>query len=162
MNNIVNKKGFGLLEIVVAIAIISMTLFALMNVSRIVFNVIDSTTSNIQAAFLLEEGAEALKILRDTGWVYYIENLSAGIDYYLFFSGGELEATTTPIYIDGIFERKFVISDVYRDALSFDIVDSGGFFDIGTKKIDLSVAWRAQKATSTKNLSFYITNLFNN
>ena len=153
------KSGFSILEIVIATAIISISLFSLMAVSRISLEIVQQSANRVKAGFLLEEGVEAIKILRDSGWSANIAPLSAGAVYYLDFNNNTWQATTTNIYIDGILERSFRIEDVYRD--SNDDIASFGFLDSGTKKVSVSVSWKEKTGTTTKSISTYITNLFN-
>lgn len=162
MNYRANKKGFGMLEIVIGTALIFISMFGLVAVSGAAFKAAGNTTRNIQTAFLLEEGLEAMRFLRDSGWNVNIVPLSTGALYYLNFSGGEWEATSSPIFeIDGVFERTFVLGNVYRNTED-DIVSSGGTLDANTKKITFSVSWSLRGATTTKTLSTYIANLYNN
>ncbi len=156
------NNGFGIIEIIIGSALISISLFSLAAVSGAAFKVAENTTRKIQASFLLEEGMEAIRFLRDESWSLNIAPLNAATPYYLNFSAGKWQIISSPTpNIDGIFERTFIISNVYRN-IDDDIVSSGGILDAGTKKITFSVSWSLRGATTTKNLSAYITNLFNN
>ena len=155
------QNGFSLLEIVIGVGIIAISIFSLMAVSVLSFKVIEENTKNIQAAFLLEEGVEALKVLRDSSWTNNIAPLSGGADYYLDFSNGSWQATSSNIYIDDVFERKFTLENVNRDT-NDDIVSSGGTLDPDTKKLSLFVSWYGRNGTTTQSISTYITNLFGN
>lgn len=154
------KSGFGLVEIIIGVAIISASLFSLAAVSQISLRLAQTSRQNIKAGFLLEEGVEAVKFLRDAGWDTNIASLTAGVPYYLNFNGTSWESTYVNSYIDGVFERSFVIEDVYRDA-NDDIAESGDF-DLNTKKISVFVSWETPTGTMTKSISTYITNIFNN
>ncbi|MFY9461907.1 MAG: hypothetical protein WAP51_01760, partial [Candidatus Sungiibacteriota bacterium] len=115
-----------------------------------------------QAAFLSEEGIEAVKGLRDADWDTKIASLTPDTDHWLVFSGDAWALTSTAQpFADKRFDRRVRISAVGRDS-SDDIVGSGGAIDSGTKKITVSVAWFDRGATTTATLSTYITNLFNN
>lgn len=153
------KRGFTLLEILVATSIIATSLLGLVSVVGISFAVADEATQKIQASFLLEEGMEITRIMRDSGWTANIEILSEDTDYYFEFSDGEWRATSTNKFIDNLFERKFVIEGVYRDA-NDDITTSGGVSDAYTKKITVSVSWPGRRGTTTESISTYITNMF--
>ena len=152
------QNGFGIAEIVVAVAIIALSIFGLLTVASVSLKTLRNNTTNIQAAFLLEEGVEAVKILRDSGWIANIVPLNAGTNYYLTFNGVTWKATTTNIFIDNFYERKFVLSNVNRNG-NDDIVASGTL-DLNTKKITVSVSWLSQTGTTTKNISTYMTKLF--
>lgn len=154
------KSGFGLMEIIIGVAIISASLFSLAAVSQISLRLAQTSKQNIKAGFLLEEGVEAIKFLRDSGWDANITPLTTGTSYYLNFNGISWESTGVNNYIDGVFERSFIIEDVYRDA-NDDIAESGNP-DLNTKKVSVFVSWNTQTGTTTKSISTYITNIFNN
>ncbi len=153
------NPGFGMIEIVVGVSIISFALFGLATVGQISIRLSEESSNNTRTAFLLEEGVEAVKIMRDTSW-QNISALADGNDHYLNFNGTTWATTTADTFVDGLFERKFKLSGVNRDASSQEIVASGGVSDSGTKKLDVSVSWRSQTGTTTKTISTYITNLF--
>ncbi len=155
------NKGFGLLEIAIGVSIISLSIFSLTAVSKLALKLTEESARNTQASFLLEEGVEALKILRDSSWSINIASLAPGTVYYLSFVNHNWQTTSINIYIDGIFERSFVLQNVNRD-INDDIVSSGGILDPDTKKITVSVSWLSRNGTTTQGVSAYITNLFNN
>ena len=155
------KKGFGLLEIVIGVAIISVSLFSLSAVAHIALKVARESVRGAQAAFLLEEGVEVMKLMRDSGWSTNISPLVADSDYYLYLDANNVwQSTTTPVVINGVFTRAVRISNVYRDADN-DIAASGTL-DNNIKKISIAVSWVDRNATSTKNMIGFITNLFKN
>ncbi len=155
------QKGFSLLEVVIGLGILSFIIFGLFSVSELSLRIIHENTKNIQAAFLLEEGIEAIRVLRDSGWQLNIQPLNSSTDYYLEFSGAIWKSTTTNLYIDNIFERKFVFSDVYRNT-DDDISDSGTL-DSNAKKVTVYVSWLLPgTGTTTKSISTYLINLFKN
>lgn len=154
-----NIKGFGLLEIVVAISVISFSLFSVMSAVIMALRVSEGSGKNIQAAYLLEEGVETLRILRDISWQNNIANLANNVDYYFVFADGAWQATTSaPTLIDQIFERKFVLESVYRNG-SDDIAQSGSL-DNGTKKAVVTVSWLTQKGTTTQSTAIYLSDIF--
>ncbi len=156
------RCGFGLIEAVVGTALITMFLFGIAEVGKIASRVIDGASLRLQAAFILEEGVEAVKGRRDSGWAANIALLTLDSDYWLAFSAGQWTLALTPQpFIDQRFDRRVRISAARRNS-SDDIVDSGGTIDSDTKKITVSVAWSDRGATTTAAISTYITNLFNN
>ena len=153
------QTGFGLIEIVVAVAIISLVFFGLSRIARN-FLILSRTTANqIKASYLLEEEIEAVRSIRDRSWSTEIASLSAGTTYYLYFDGTAWQTTITPQEIDD-FTRSFKIGDVYRD-VNDDIADSGTL-DPGTKKFDFEISWTDSRGTSRRALSTYFTDFFNN
>jgi len=155
------KNGFGLIEVVVAVSIISSSILFVMFVAQLSQRVIGDGVSRLQAAFLAEEGMEAVKIIRDESWQSGIDSLQAGLNYYLIFNGSAWNATSSPVLVDDVFERTFAVENVGRDA-NDDIIELGGINDHDTKKIVVSVSWRGRNGTTTESMSTYITNLFSN
>lgn len=152
--------GIGLIEAVAGISLISVFIFSLMLASQLSQKIVGESVRNIQAYFLLEEGADAVKILRNSGWSSNIGNLAPGMDYYFDYNGTTWVSTTDNVYIDGIFERKFSLNNVYRDAN--DDIAVSGTLDDGTKRAAVSVSWQGRTGTTTKSASFYLTDLFSN
>lgn len=170
--NITQKlvSGFTLIEVLVACAIISISMFALMQTSQKGIQLSSFALKKSQASFLLEEGAEAVKSIRDNNWTT-ISNLSLSpTRYHLFFNNGlsawvldtsstSLVGSTTVYPLNG-FDRTVTISSVGRDS-NDDILESGGTIDPRTKKVTIEVSWSSSGVANSKNLSFYITDIFN-
>ena len=110
-----SQKGFGLVEIIVGLSILSISFFSLMLVARNISRLSSSTTRSLQSVFLLEEGLEAVRSIRDRGWTANIANLSLSpAKYYLNYSTttSRWTATTTPQIVDSVFWRTFIIESV--------------------------------------------------
>lgn len=158
---IVNKnKGAGTIEVVIGLAVVLTGVFYLMQIYDFYFRFALSHKNDVQATLLAEEGIEVVKWLRDKSFSGQISTLNVDTEYGLGFVGQSFESTTSRKYIDGIFDRTFVISDVYRGPTD-DISDSGSF-DPNTKKVAVNVSYRSAMGTTTKSISTYITNLFGN
>ena len=151
------KLGFMLIEVLVAVSIITASTLAAMAVAQRSIILSHRSVNMSQASFFLEEGAEAVRILRDDDWVN-ISSLNTNTDYYLEFTGATWSLTTTPAQI-GEFTRKINIADVSRDATSGNISESGNP-DAGTKLVTVSVSWNEGSNTVTKTLQLYITDIF--
>src|SRR3989344_8012707 len=155
-------RGFGILEIVIAVSIISATIFSLSFVFIVASKLETMSLDKIRANFIAEEGLEAMRFLRDQSWAANLSSLSVGPTYYLSF------ATTTSIWsvetngseVDKLFLRKVTLENVYRNG-SYDIADSGAL-DSDTKKINVSVEWLERGATTSITASAYLSNIFNN
>jgi len=159
---ICKRTGFTLVEVIVACAIISVSTFALMSASANGIQLSSKALKQTQASLLLEEGAEAVKTIRDENWTT-ISSLTLDIDYYLTFNTGTNTwslGTTPTSTIDSVFTRKVNFSAVNRDA-NDDIVTSGGTLDARTKKVTITVSWPATSTTYTKTLDFYLSDIFN-
>lgn len=151
------KKGFMTIEILVAASIITVSILAAMAVAQKSIYVSRQAFHATQAAFLLEEGAEIVRILRDNAWSN-ISSLTAGTNYYPAFSGGTWTLSPTANTV-GIFTRTVVLTGVNRDNTTKDI-GSAGTDDPGTKLVTVTVSWTEGGITITKTLPFYIINIF--
>lgn len=160
-NRTVKCRGFSILEMVIAAAILSMSLLGISSFYQNALRVSRTTTAFVQTNYLLEESVEAVKLMRDKSWNSNIAKLTPGVPYHLVYSSGLWATTTTTTLIDGIFDRMFILENVNRDG-NDDITISGGTLDVGTKKLTVSVAWGGSMGTTTKSLSTYIANIFSN
>ena len=159
----VNRReitGFSLIEAIVGISIFSIFIFSVMLASQLSQRTASESVRNIQTSFLLEEGVDTIKILRNTSWSANIASLVVGTNYYFNYNGTTWVSSPANVYVDGIFERKFVLENVYRDAS--DDIASSGTLDVGTRKATVNVSWLGRSGTTTKNAVFYLTNLFSN
>ncbi|MES2059455.1 MAG: hypothetical protein V4438_00305 [Patescibacteria group bacterium] len=157
-----NKTGMGLVEVVIGSAILATGFIILIQVYGLYARAAVANVSKIQAAFLLEEGQEAVRVMRDKSWSSNIAPLTAGSTYYLYWNGTLWTSTTTASMIDHKFARTAILQNVYRDA-SQNIAVSGTS-DANIKKIVVSVGWKDSPtaATTTKSVSTYLTNIFSN
>ncbi len=163
------NRGFTIIEVIIATSIISITVFALMITAQKSIEISNRSLKESQANILLEEGAEAVKSIRDNSWVT-ISNLTIGSNYYLYFDTTNnvwtLNTSTNtpngfiPAYpIDSTFSRIVVVSQVNRD--TNDDIAATGTLDNGTKKITVTVSWPVPNSIISKSLDFYISDIFN-
>ncbi len=161
-NKTLHKAGFSLVEVLIACAIISATTFALVSASTQGLQLSREALRQTQASLLLEEGAEAVKSIRDGAWAD-ISAPTLDTDYYLVFDTNTSKwtlTTTDPGAMDAFFSRKVVISAVNRDAN--DDIATSGTLDARTRKVTVNVTWVASNTEiSSKDLSFYISDIFN-
>ena len=160
--NMYLQKGFSLIEIVLGIGMLTVSMVSITSYYKKVLDVSNDTTRHIQSGFLLEEGLESVKMLRDQSWTTKIAALSTTTSYYLYWSGAQWTATTSPQLIENAFVRSFQLTDVKRDAS--DNIANVGTYDPGTKKLTVYVAWshKGTKNVATDTAETYVTNLFNN
>ncbi|MFA7192162.1 MAG: hypothetical protein WC089_02585 [Candidatus Paceibacterota bacterium] len=154
------KKGSALVEVMVACSIFSILSFSLISATNKGINLSNVALRQVQASFLLEEGAESVKIIRDNNWSN-ISGFSNNTNYYTSFNTGNntVSLSTTPNTIDSFFTRTIVFSAVSRD--SNDDIATSGTVDPGTKKVTVTVSWPSGGVTLSKSLSFYVANIFN-
>lgn len=154
-------RGFVMIEIVIASAIIGLVVVALIQVGQLSLRLSRAASRRIAANFLLQEGVEATRLLRDRSWDANIAPLATTTAYFLAFNGSDYQLSTVePAYIDGVFRRTIRTSDAYRTAQS-DIA-SAGTNDPDARKMTVDVSWSAGAPTTTETVEFYMTNLFKN
>jgi len=133
-----NKKGFMIVEVLVAASIITASVLAALAVAQKSIYVSRQAFHSSQAAFLLEEGAENARIARDNAW----NNLS-GLN-----SSEQI----------GIFTRTVRAAVAYRDG-NGNLSETGTAED-RTKLINVTVSWQEGGQTIIKSLSFYLSDIF--
>jgi prepilin-type N-terminal cleavage/methylation domain-containing protein len=163
-NKKISEKGFSLVEIVFASAIISVILVAIMGVSSQSVSVSHRTLNTYNAALLLEEGAEAIRTYRDNSWSN-ISALATSTTYCPTFATSTNSwsfpvASSTCSFVNSYFTRSLTVSSVNRSSTSSNIISSGGVLDTGTKLITISVTWLEGAATTTKTLQLYLSDIF--
>lgn len=152
------RGGFGLIEIVVGISVLSVSLVGIGAVAQRSLALSRQSLQETQANFLLEEGSEVMRLFRDQGFAN-ISGLSTTTTYYLNYSAGKWGTTTSSVVVDGTFTRTIRTEDVYRDGS--DDIASSGTLDPGTKKITVALSWPNGFSASTKRVQFYLTDLEN-
>ncbi|MFA6339112.1 MAG: hypothetical protein WCW87_03595 [Candidatus Paceibacterota bacterium] len=155
-----NKKGMGLLEVVIGSAIILLTITSFTSFYNAFFMSASLNNQKIEANALITEGFETVRFWRDSSWNTKIVPLTIGSNYYLSFDGSNWVPTTTKIFVDNIFERTIVFNNVYRDANKD--ISSSGTLDTNIRKVTVSVSWNPGNGTTTRSVSSYITNLLSN
>jgi len=146
-------------EIVIGVGIIVLALVGLIGGLRLFASAGLASAESAKAHFLLEEGFEALRSMRDADYSTNIGARIGGGTYYFTFSGGQWDLTATAATIDNIFERTMVLSNVLRDAN--DDIAATGTTDPDTAEATITVTWPSGGVTRTESVTGYITNLFN-
>lgn len=154
--------GIGLVEIVIAAGIFAAAGFALMALVQYSTGVMDNNLRRIQAAFLAEEGIEAVRHLRDQTWPN-IGNADPATPYYLVFTPGtpaswSLTSVAQP-QISGTFTRQVQLPEVQRSGAD-DIVTSGGVVDPNTRLVRVTISWQDRGEAKSLQLETYLTNVF--
>ena len=152
-----DNSGLALVEAMIATSLVLALLISLFAVHNIYLRIALANSNDVKATFLAEEALEVLRFFRDASWEN-IDSLVNGTNYSLTFNLGSWATTTSNIYIDSMFERRVVLSAVYRDGSSR-IVESGGTLDPETRKITVNVSWLKRGATTTKSIATYLSNL---
>lgn len=160
------RQGFGLLEIVIASGLVAGSLLALVAVFLLAQSTVELSGQKLQAVFLLEEGLEVARHLRDSSWNQNIALLSPDTDYYLSFDPALAKwtvASSASAPLAGLFARSFRIENVSRDgAANIEAVYNPVNNDPDTKKIIMKVAWTFKGQGKLLTLETYFTDLFDN
>ncbi len=154
-NKINRKRGSVLVEVLIAAFIILITFLILTATLQKSVQLAQASLARQQANLLIEEGAEAVKLIRDTSWAS-ITAVPTNTTEYLAFSGGTWAVTSTPTTIDG-FTRTITIADVMRSAT--DDIAGSGTLDTGTKKVTVTVSWLLKGTTQNESLIFYVADI---
>lgn len=155
-----SQKGIGLIEIVIAVFVISASLFGVLQVSVFALKATADRANKAKAIVFAQEGMEAVRNMRDGSWTNNIAPLTFGATYYLTVSSGKWALTgTNPGLLDAQFTRTIVLNNVSRDGAS-DIVTTGGTNDPSTKKATVTVSWGSP--AKSVQLVAYIMNILKN
>lgn len=153
-----SKRGYSLVELLVALGIFSFiipVIFAGFVATR---DGQPQQRNRVQAAALLKETIEAVRVVRERGWVefavdgVYHPAIDTGTGSWILASGAENL---------GLLTRQVTISSVERDPISGEIVDAGGEIDPSTKKIEIDISWN-QPLVSNFSSSTYLTRYLDN
>jgi len=167
------SRGVSMIEVVIGTAILLLAMTGLLTAYNVFVRAGTKTMQTVQASYLLEEGVEAVSTIRDKGWAANIASLSLATNYYLYWSSGRWNLTTTPSLIDNFYTRYIVFSSVYRDAndevansddynSSDDYIGFGDTLDPGTIRVRVYVKWQDSKTIKSRTIATYLTNLYNN
>lgn len=136
------NKGFGLIEIVVATAIITLALSAFLHAGATAIRLLRAEKENLEASLLAKEGLNAVRAIRDESWTL-ISVSTIGTAYYPVIENGKWKlATANPGAINGLFTRTVVFDRVYRS--SSDQIALSGTEDAGTRKATVRIAWNGK------------------
>lgn len=160
------KHGFGLIEIIIASAVVSIAMVSLAFVFVLSARLSERANERTRANFLSEETLEVARFLRDQSWSTNFSNIAPGTAYYPIFNTTTFLwsiTTTNPGLIDGLFSQRFSVASVRRDA-NDDIISSvggsGGTIDSDTLRITATTTWG--RATNTMEAETYLSDIFDN
>lgn len=156
-----NKRGVGLVEVIVGSAILSVVLFAFTSSLSLYSRANADATSRTQALYLAEEALEVVRGLRDSGWGTRIATTSVDIGYGVSFD----EATAVWTLVStpdtkGEFTRTLTFRDVYRDAGDNVVADPSGTYDPDSRILEVEVVWPGLQEPQHVRLESIVTNTF--
>jgi type II secretory pathway pseudopilin PulG len=153
----ISQSGITLVEVVVAISIVTVSL---VTIGFSVTAYVDARSAllvNAKAAYLGEEGYEILRALRDENW-NTIDGIALDTTKYLAVSTTTISVTSTPEIIDTDYTRSFIVHPLYRNG-SDDIVSStamGAVVDDDGREVEINVVG----PTGTTTFEAILTNLY--
>ena len=154
-------RGFSLVEVIVAAAIIVTIVVAGSSAFQLYLKMSGTNGERVQSALLTQEASEAIELFRDQSWNNNIKNLSNDTTYYLHWDGTKYATTTTPVTVNVAYLVSFVTSPINRDGASGNIVTSGGSLDINTRKVTINIL-RAGNSSSIMSSEMLVHNIFTN
>ena len=160
------NRGFGLLEIVIVGAIISIGFMAIISFLTFSRGVTFEMGRRTEATSLAEEAMEVVRQLRDDGWLANIASEAVGTNYYLYPVvpvGGDswTLGIINPGVINNLYTRTVQFATVYRNATTDDI-EPTGVEDPDTRKVTVRVSWQEAGRNKEVVLTTYITNFLDN
>ncbi len=165
--------GFSLIEVLVGLAIFVIIVVSVYGSVVVANKAVNKAGEKRQAAFLLEEGVEAVRRMRDASWSNNIANKTVvTIAYCLNFVGSQFTFTTDSpcptIDASSVFTRTAAFYDICRtdnsgkksgiSGVKSVSCASGTLDDTNTKKVTVSVTWKGY----TESVDFYLADLFKN
>lgn len=159
------RKGFSVVEIVVAAALIATVVTAAAGAWQLYLRLTTQTAGLTAAALLAEEGGEALQLLRDQSWNANIVPLALNTTYYLYWNGTAYAATTSPVLIQNAYLRTVVLGAVNRNAVTYNITSTStscsGNCDTNSRDAVVSVYFASTTAPLVQS-EVLINNVFGN
>ncbi|MFH1790266.1 MAG: LamG-like jellyroll fold domain-containing protein [bacterium] len=150
----INNSGQSLLEVIVAMAIFGLITAAMVSMVLGSFYSLNQGAQQTEAEYILQEGFEAVRAIRDRAWNIseYSQSGVTSTDGWQYLG----EGTTEQI---GKYRRIITFFDVCRD-LSGNIADCpANYIDPHTKRVRILVRWQSQVgSTSTISAVSYISN----
>lgn len=133
-----SHSGFSTFEILIATGILVAVVVAVSGSLRAFVLLHVHTHELTQTALLLEEGSEALQVLRDTSWSEQIATTTLDTTYHLYWNGSTYTLSATPSPIDGKWYREVVFHEVRRD--SSGVLDDTGDVDVNTRQAVITIS----------------------
>lgn len=154
------KRGMSIVEIIVAAAIIAVSVIGIVGAIQVYLKVVYQNTRETQAVLLLDETAEALQYMRDDGFGTHIESKTLGNTYTIYWDGSGYELSTSTITLPYGMTRSVVFSSIKRDGN--DQIDTTGSVDENTLKATITIAWPYKEEIKTLSSEMLIHDMYEN
>lgn len=144
------NKAFTLVEVVIAITMISVTMLAVYGLIISVMNANQRNIHNLQASYLAAEGLEAFRYMRDSNWIQnysWDSGFNLGTDESKIFYLKEIEAKPywefgTDGVVDDVYSREFKVEKTDTDK---------------TVQVTCTVLWDERGIAKTYSLSTFLS-----
>ncbi len=156
----IRDRGFGLIEILIAGAVITVSLLSVVGFFIFSQSVTLRSVRNTEAVSLAEQAMEVVRKLRDESWSTNIATLSPNTTYYPVLGADQWTLATTNPSTGSFYTTTIVFSQVNRDVN--DNIAPSGTNDSETRKVDVNVSWQEGPNAKNVSLSLYLTNFLNN
>ena len=156
--NFKNKSGHSLIEVLIAMAVGTITILAAVTVLTLMLRIGKQDVSFQTAAFLEQEVVDKLLVTADRDWQEVAET-SDDKKYYLKTTeakGFEIVEGDETVPIDGVNYTYYIEFDEVNRSDS-GAISSSGSSDPSTRKVELSVTWRFQGDDEISTVTKYIT-----
>jgi len=131
------NRGFSIIEIIVACAIFLGTMAAFITASDILRDLDSRVEDKTHASLLIEEGAEAILLLRDLDWANNLAVVTLDSTYWLYWDGDSYELSEVAVAVAGKYWRQVTFRAVERDGAGT-LVESGTT-DTDTLKVEIEI-----------------------
>ncbi|MFA5954427.1 MAG: type II secretion system protein [Patescibacteria group bacterium] len=159
-------KGFGMIELLAAMALAIFIIPGMLQFSFSMTRIINGQERRVEAAYLAEEGIEAVRTMRDRSWSTTIAGLTLNTDYYPTIQSNVWSLSLTdPGVLLGRYTRTVKLQSVNRDTSSDIVVPPavGGVEDAETRFVSSTVSWTEPGgAVRSLTLQAYLTNFLAN
>lgn len=146
------QTGFGLIEIVIVTALVTVALFGFLQAGIASVKLLRNERESLEGYLLAKEAMEAVRSVRDESWTS-ISSLNNGVNYYPVVENSKWKLSqTSPGFINGRYDRYVIFDQVLRDGQ--DKISSSGNVDVNTRKVTA----RATINAKTMELATYLTN----
>jgi len=156
------ETGTGIIEAIIVISIISVSFAALMGAAVFYFRTGLYAADQVQALFLLDESAEAVRFMRDESYLLNITPLIGAGPMYLEVDASGWTAVSSSTPINGMYKRTVELSEVYRRVADDTIVPASSAdlktLDMGTVQLTTTVSWKSESISAVT----YISDLYEN
>lgn len=156
-----SSKGISIVEIIIAAGIIAVSIVGIVGAIQIYLTIVYQNAREAQAVLLLDETAEALQYMRDTGYQTHIGSQVLGESYTIFWNGTGYEFSTSTVSLLYDMTRTVVFEEVRRDG-SDQITESGGTIDEDTRKAVITISWPYKEEFKSIQSEVLIHNIYEN